>query len=194
MLIPKGYHSSVTINPENAAYQAIAFSGPAPESDKERTWLELDELGLKLERSFSPHFPLLLGFLSTPSKPLLRARASLGVINVRVWSLNSQMWTGSETRIEKLSTSGRHSLRCVDTPMSKVDTLMMLGLIWIRGSTEPMLVQTPEVTMQLAYTTTVPTTLGYNQLVEHVGIHGQRRLTEALNKDSLVWQKEYPTE
>ncbi|MQL88199.1 hypothetical protein Taro_020746 [Colocasia esculenta] len=36
--------------------------------------------------------------------------------------------------------------------------------------------------------------LGYNQLVDHVGIHGQRRLTEALNKDSLVWQKEYLTE
>ncbi|MQM18755.1 hypothetical protein Taro_051750 [Colocasia esculenta] len=35
---------------------------------------------------------------------------------------------------------------------------------------------------------------GYNQLVDHVGIHGQRRLTEALNKDSLVRQKEYPTE
>ncbi|MQL90276.1 hypothetical protein Taro_022864, partial [Colocasia esculenta] len=29
--------------------------------------------------------------------------------------------------------------------------------------------------------------LGYNQLVGHVGIHGQRSLTEALNKDSLVW-------
>ncbi|MQL99656.1 hypothetical protein Taro_032380 [Colocasia esculenta] len=36
--------------------------------------------------------------------------------------------------------------------------------------------------------------LEYNQLVDHVGIHGQRRLTEALNKDSLVRQKEYPTE
>ncbi|MQM08892.1 hypothetical protein Taro_041751 [Colocasia esculenta] len=35
---------------------------------------------------------------------------------------------------------------------------------------------------------------GYNQLVDHVGIHGQRSLTEALNKDSLVQQKEYPTE
>ncbi|MQL69585.1 hypothetical protein Taro_001881 [Colocasia esculenta] len=35
---------------------------------------------------------------------------------------------------------------------------------------------------------------GYNQLVDHVGTHGQRRLTETLNKDSLVWQKEYPTE
>ncbi|MQL70408.1 hypothetical protein Taro_002735 [Colocasia esculenta] len=34
----------------------------------------------------------------------------------------------------------------------------------------------------------------YNQLVDHVGIHGQRRRTEALNKDSLVRQKEYPTE
>ncbi|MQL71560.1 hypothetical protein Taro_003898 [Colocasia esculenta] len=34
----------------------------------------------------------------------------------------------------------------------------------------------------------------YNQLVDHVGIHGQRRLTEALNKNSLVRQKEYPTE
>ncbi|MQM02464.1 hypothetical protein Taro_035232 [Colocasia esculenta] len=34
----------------------------------------------------------------------------------------------------------------------------------------------------------------YNRLVDHVGIHGQRRLTEALNKDSLVRQKEYPTE
>ncbi|MQL82186.1 hypothetical protein Taro_014655 [Colocasia esculenta] len=32
---------------------------------------------------------------------------------------------------------------------------------------------------------------GYNQLVDHVEIHGQRRLTEALNKDSLVRQKEY---
>ncbi|MQL79659.1 hypothetical protein Taro_012086 [Colocasia esculenta] len=36
--------------------------------------------------------------------------------------------------------------------------------------------------------------LGYNRLVDHVGIHRQRRLTEALNKDSLVRQKEYPTE
>ncbi|MQM15163.1 hypothetical protein Taro_048101 [Colocasia esculenta] len=36
--------------------------------------------------------------------------------------------------------------------------------------------------------------VGYNQLVDHVGIYGQRRLTEALNKDSLVRQKEYPTE
>ncbi|MQM06892.1 hypothetical protein Taro_039723 [Colocasia esculenta] len=36
--------------------------------------------------------------------------------------------------------------------------------------------------------------IGYNQLVDHVGIHGQRRLTEALNKDSLVRQKEDPTE
>ncbi|MQM12815.1 hypothetical protein Taro_045734 [Colocasia esculenta] len=36
--------------------------------------------------------------------------------------------------------------------------------------------------------------LGYNRLVNHVGIHGQRRLMEALNKDSLVRQKEYPTE
>ncbi|MQL75789.1 hypothetical protein Taro_008148 [Colocasia esculenta] len=35
---------------------------------------------------------------------------------------------------------------------------------------------------------------GYNQLVDHVGIHGQRRLTEALSKDSLVRQKEYLTE
>ncbi|MQM18453.1 hypothetical protein Taro_051445 [Colocasia esculenta] len=34
----------------------------------------------------------------------------------------------------------------------------------------------------------------YNRLVDHVGIHGQRRLTEALNKDSLVRRKEYPTE
>ncbi|MQL72628.1 hypothetical protein Taro_004969 [Colocasia esculenta] len=35
---------------------------------------------------------------------------------------------------------------------------------------------------------------GYNQLIDHVGTHGQRRLTEALNKDSLVRQKDYPTE
>ncbi|MQM15830.1 hypothetical protein Taro_048782 [Colocasia esculenta] len=35
---------------------------------------------------------------------------------------------------------------------------------------------------------------GYNQLVDHVGIHRQRKLTEALNKDSLVRQKEYSTE
>ncbi|MQL69266.1 hypothetical protein Taro_001555, partial [Colocasia esculenta] len=35
---------------------------------------------------------------------------------------------------------------------------------------------------------------GYNPLVDHVGIHGQRRLSEALNKDSLVRQKKYPTE
>ncbi|MQL81853.1 hypothetical protein Taro_014317 [Colocasia esculenta] len=33
-----------------------------------------------------------------------------------------------------------------------------------------------------------------NPLVDHVGIHGQRRLTEALNKESLVRQKEYPME
>ncbi|MQM01244.1 hypothetical protein Taro_033997 [Colocasia esculenta] len=36
--------------------------------------------------------------------------------------------------------------------------------------------------------------LGYNRLVDHVGIHDQRRLTEALNKDSLVRRKEYPME
>ncbi|MQL99143.1 hypothetical protein Taro_031863 [Colocasia esculenta] len=33
----------------------------------------------------------------------------------------------------------------------------------------------------------------YNQLIGHVGIHGQGSLTEALNKDSLVRQKEYLT-
>ncbi|MQM15760.1 hypothetical protein Taro_048711 [Colocasia esculenta] len=36
--------------------------------------------------------------------------------------------------------------------------------------------------------------LGYNRLVDHVGIHDQRRLTEALCKGSLVRRKEYPTE
>ncbi|MQM04833.1 hypothetical protein Taro_037640, partial [Colocasia esculenta] len=36
--------------------------------------------------------------------------------------------------------------------------------------------------------------LGYNQFVDYVGTHGQRRLPEALKKDSLVRQKEYPTE
>ncbi|MQL93369.1 hypothetical protein Taro_026013 [Colocasia esculenta] len=36
--------------------------------------------------------------------------------------------------------------------------------------------------------------LGYNRLIDHVGVHGQKRLTEALNKDSLVRQKEYLTE
>ncbi|MQL74403.1 hypothetical protein Taro_006755 [Colocasia esculenta] len=35
---------------------------------------------------------------------------------------------------------------------------------------------------------------GYNRLVDHVGIHDQRRLTEALCKGSLVRRKEYPTE
>ncbi|MQL88971.1 hypothetical protein Taro_021541, partial [Colocasia esculenta] len=35
---------------------------------------------------------------------------------------------------------------------------------------------------------------GYNRLIDHVGIHGQRKLTEAFNKDSLVRQKEYPSE
>ncbi|MQL72031.1 hypothetical protein Taro_004359 [Colocasia esculenta] len=35
---------------------------------------------------------------------------------------------------------------------------------------------------------------GYNQIIDHVETHGQRKLTEALNKDSLVQQKEYPTE
>ncbi|MQM13661.1 hypothetical protein Taro_046588 [Colocasia esculenta] len=47
--------------------------------------------------------------------------------------------------------------------------------------------------MLLGQSSSVDTT-GYNQLVDHVGIHGQRRLTEALNKDSLVRQKEYPME
>ncbi|MQL75226.1 hypothetical protein Taro_007587 [Colocasia esculenta] len=36
----------------------------------------------------------------------------------------------------------------------------VLGFIRIRGSTEPRRVQTPEVTMQLACTATVSTTLG----------------------------------
>ncbi|MQL93610.1 hypothetical protein Taro_026254, partial [Colocasia esculenta] len=36
--------------------------------------------------------------------------------------------------------------------------------------------------------------LGCNQLIDHAGIHRQRRHTEALNKDSLVRQKEYLTE
>ncbi|MQM13207.1 hypothetical protein Taro_046132, partial [Colocasia esculenta] len=36
--------------------------------------------------------------------------------------------------------------------------------------------------------------IGYNRLVDHVGIHDQRRLTEALCKGSLVRRKEYLTE
>ncbi|MQL70062.1 hypothetical protein Taro_002354 [Colocasia esculenta] len=35
---------------------------------------------------------------------------------------------------------------------------------------------------------------GYNRIVDHVGIHDQRRLMEALCKGSLVRRKEYPTE
>ncbi|MQL70148.1 hypothetical protein Taro_002450 [Colocasia esculenta] len=35
---------------------------------------------------------------------------------------------------------------------------------------------------------------GYNRLVDHVGIHDQRRPMEALCKGSLVRRKEYPTE
>ncbi|MQL93305.1 hypothetical protein Taro_025945 [Colocasia esculenta] len=34
----------------------------------------------------------------------------------------------------------------------------------------------------------------YNLLVGHVGIHGQRRVMEALVNGSLFWKKEYPTE
>ncbi|MQL88260.1 hypothetical protein Taro_020810, partial [Colocasia esculenta] len=36
--------------------------------------------------------------------------------------------------------------------------------------------------------------LGYNRLIDHVGNHDQRRLTEAMCKGSLVQCKEYPTE
>ncbi|MQM20160.1 hypothetical protein Taro_053175 [Colocasia esculenta] len=45
----------------------------------------------------------------------------------------------------------------------------------------------------MAIVQTAQRVLRYNRLVDHVGIHGQRRLTEALNKDLLVRQKEYPT-
>ncbi|MQM04654.1 hypothetical protein Taro_037454, partial [Colocasia esculenta] len=55
-----------------------------------------------------------------------------------------------------------------------------LGLLFLTGS-----FRDPERTL-LA--------IRYNQFVDHMGTHGQRRLTEALNKDSLVRQKEYPTE
>ncbi|MQL82574.1 hypothetical protein Taro_015054, partial [Colocasia esculenta] len=41
---------------------------------------------------------------------------------------------------------------------------------------------------------TGPEVRRYNRLVDHARIHDQRRLTEALNKDSLVRKKEYPTE
>ncbi|MQM00994.1 hypothetical protein Taro_033738 [Colocasia esculenta] len=36
--------------------------------------------------------------------------------------------------------------------------------------------------------------VGYNRLVDHVGIHDERRLTESLCKGSLVRRKEYPME
>ncbi|MQL72064.1 hypothetical protein Taro_004391 [Colocasia esculenta] len=36
--------------------------------------------------------------------------------------------------------------------------------------------------------------IGYNRIVDNVGIHDQRRLTEALCKGSLVRRKEYLTE
>ncbi|MQL69150.1 hypothetical protein Taro_001454 [Colocasia esculenta] len=49
-------------------------------------------------------------------------------------------------------------------------------------------------TLPLAMLRTGPEVRRYNQLIDHVGIHGQRRLTEALNKDSLIRQKEYPME
>ncbi|MQM05405.1 hypothetical protein Taro_038217 [Colocasia esculenta] len=111
---------SIVINPENAAYRVVAFSGPAPESEREKNsaWdcepgLELEEHGMKFDKAFSPRIPLLLGLLLMSIKPQQSVRAGHG---------------------------------------------------------------------------------GYNQLIDHVGTHGQRRLTEALNKDSLVRQKEYPME
>ncbi|MQL94321.1 hypothetical protein Taro_026973 [Colocasia esculenta] len=48
----------VAICPESAAYWAIAFSG-----------LELEEHGMKLDQAFSLRISLLLGILSTSSKP-----------------------------------------------------------------------------------------------------------------------------
>ncbi|MQL94511.1 hypothetical protein Taro_027161 [Colocasia esculenta] len=117
---------SVVNRSKNAAYRAVAFSGPVPESEREkdRPWiagLELKVQRLEFGQAFSPRVPLLLGLFSMSSNPQQRIRASHGEIGV------------------------------------------YLSIPW------------------------------YNQLFDHVGIHGQRRLTEALNKDSLVRQKEYPT-
>ncbi|MQL68684.1 hypothetical protein Taro_000960 [Colocasia esculenta] len=105
------------MGPEYAAYRVVVFSGSAPESEREKDstldcnpGLELEEHKLKLGLAFPPRVPLLLGLLSSSSKPQQRVRP-------------------------------------------------MLGLVWIRGSTEPRWVQTPKVTMQLAYTVTVSTSL-----------------------------------
>ncbi|MQM11793.1 hypothetical protein Taro_044702 [Colocasia esculenta] len=64
----------VATGPENAAYRAVVFSGPAPESKREKDMfldygLELEEQGLKLGSAFSPRVPPLLGLLSSSSKP-----------------------------------------------------------------------------------------------------------------------------
>ncbi|MQL68285.1 hypothetical protein Taro_000591 [Colocasia esculenta] len=57
----------VATGPENAAYRAVVFSG-----------LELEEHGLKLGPAFSSRVPLLLGLLSSSSKPQQRVRAGHG--------------------------------------------------------------------------------------------------------------------
>ncbi|MQL94933.1 hypothetical protein Taro_027596, partial [Colocasia esculenta] len=149
---------------ENRAYRAVAFSGPAPESEREKDstlnccpGLELKELGLKVGPAFSPRIPLLLGLLSSSSKPQQRVRADHGEVLGTI-ALDFLSWLGPSVMLK-----GRF--------------LPLIGLADDGSDVQRFGV-----------------ILGYNQLVDHVGIYGQRRLTEALNKDSLVRQKEYPTE
>ncbi|MQL81815.1 hypothetical protein Taro_014274 [Colocasia esculenta] len=72
--VQKATGGIVAISPENAAYQAVAFSGPAPESEWEKDnaldcGLELEGQGLELGPAICSRIPLLLGLLSSSSKP-----------------------------------------------------------------------------------------------------------------------------
>ncbi|MQL85070.1 hypothetical protein Taro_017585 [Colocasia esculenta] len=95
----------VTTDPENAAYRAVAFSGPALESEREKnnafdcdldTGLELEEHGLKLGQAFSPRIPLLLGLLSLSSKPQQCVRTSCEAWWAGHWAQSAHRSCGCE--------------------------------------------------------------------------------------------------
>ncbi|MQM09295.1 hypothetical protein Taro_042162 [Colocasia esculenta] len=187
---------SVAISPRNAAYRVVAFSGPAPESEREKgMFLDCsivnDSFGKSLKRALGDAVLVASTTQTCANFPPAFICCVTWLVTMLAVALR---WSVGDNSFEFPLLAG--SLRDVEETLLAI----VLGLIWICGTTEPRRVQSPKVTMQFACTAIVSSTLchlqkctRYNQLVDHVGIHGQRRLTEVLNKDSLVRQKEYPT-
>ncbi|MQL69507.1 hypothetical protein Taro_001795 [Colocasia esculenta] len=239
--VQKATGGSVTISPEKATYRAVAFSGPASESEqeKDRPWIAVqtfpvltqdcvtytsipeEDIAMASRGRRGAHTrddeqrhedrgeqqaPAPQGLTVLPPPPPIDYGVFMqGLVQAMQTQAHTQATLqaqleaqaqaptpvpqehghGGPSIMERFKSSNDINHALIYKHLASVDRYIQ--------SSKMMFCLQPSVDRSFLAVDR-SRGVGYNQLVDHVGTHGQRRLTEALNKDSLVRQKEYLTE